>query len=186
MVGFSNIADISAKLLQFWGGNQATGNALIAQGLGRTPTFGAPSLGVIGQGVGVSGSNATLASGVATAASFSTVVFDDLGFFNAGDPTLITIPEDSGITRISLSATVQWGQNSTGRRAIFTEKNGSSGAFGSVRFTIAPNDDGVDVTVVTGSRIIDVDDEDEFELFILQTSGVSLVSFFQLSLIALG
>lgn len=39
MVGFSNIADISAKLVQFWGGSVASGSALTAQGEGRTPTF---------------------------------------------------------------------------------------------------------------------------------------------------
>lgn len=42
MVGFSNIADISAKLLQFWGGNQASGNTLTSTGEGRTPTFESP------------------------------------------------------------------------------------------------------------------------------------------------
>ena len=39
MVGFSNIADISAKLLQFWGGNQASGSVLTSTGEGRTPNF---------------------------------------------------------------------------------------------------------------------------------------------------
>jgi hypothetical protein len=43
-IGFSNIADIAAKLQKFWGGDQATGNVLTFQGEGVSP-LGAPAAG---------------------------------------------------------------------------------------------------------------------------------------------
>ena len=46
-IGFSNIADIAAKLQKFWGGDQATGNVLTFQGEGVSP-LGAPGAGAGG------------------------------------------------------------------------------------------------------------------------------------------
>ena len=47
-IGFSNIADIAAKLQKFWAGDQATGNVLTFQGEGVSP-LGAPA----GAGAGI-------------------------------------------------------------------------------------------------------------------------------------
>ena len=47
-IGFSNIADIAAKLQKFWAGDQALGNVLTFQGEGVSP-LGAPA----GAGAGI-------------------------------------------------------------------------------------------------------------------------------------
>ena len=44
MVGFSNIADLSKKLQQFWGGNQQAGSVLTFSGPNSSPT-GSPAAG---------------------------------------------------------------------------------------------------------------------------------------------
>lgn len=55
VAGFSNVADISSKLLRFWGGDQSLGAVLTFQGQGRKPQ-GAASAGLIVQQIYVANS----------------------------------------------------------------------------------------------------------------------------------
>lgn len=80
----------------------------------------------MGQGVQTQ-ANATTGvnSASPTTISFSGVVFDDAGFFNAGNPSRLTVP--AGLAGLyMINANFAWPVSATGSRTVTLRKNATS------------------------------------------------------------
>lgn len=118
----------------------------------------------------------TYTTGTWTAASFSTVTFDDTGAAtNIGStPTRIIIP--TGYTKVRFTGYMCWANNSTGGRFMSIEKN-SAGVEGAglsigVMINAARNESGNSLTTEWVTTVAG----DHFEMFMLQDSGGDLAT----------
>ena len=109
-VGFKNIGgDELAALINASGGGpsaQVGKGAVVQRAPTETIPDGFPGLAVIWTG-------------------FPNPVYDDLGFFDSGDPTKLTIPDVTpAIERVTLTATMVWSSDATSDKQGEIKKNG--------------------------------------------------------------
>ena len=66
--------------------------------------------------------NQSIADNSATVVSWDAAEYDDLGFWDSGQPTRLTVP--SGVSKVRVSSNVRWANQSTGLRTADHLKNG--------------------------------------------------------------
>lgn len=91
--------------------------------------------------------------------------FDDLGMWDSGNPSRLTVP--SGVGRVRVLAKGGWVGNSTGQRQLRAHLNGSFKALFDIRQAI-------DSTEAEGSLVLTVSAGDYVELAVFQNSGAAL------------
>lgn len=148
--------------------NQAEASAIEAAASATAAAAGIPGALLVLS----AGSVQTIADATPTAASWSTVQYDDLSFWSAGNPTRITIPAD--VTRVRLSAGIRWTANGTGERKLKIRSNpaGTYEADSIWASDDRPSDDTGDATIVTPP--INVVEGMYFELIVEQDSTGAL------------
>jgi len=107
-----------------------------------------------------------------TTVSWDLTYYNDDAFWDAGDPTRLTVP--AGVTRVRLSAGIRWVQNLAGVRNVVIRSN-PSGVYDANSNWAAdnrPSDLTADCTLITG--IIPVVAGDYFEVAVYQDSGAPL------------
>lgn len=94
----------------------------------------------------------SLPAGTYTALSFNAVVYDTDGFYDAAEPTRITIP--AGVKKIRLSGGVRIGSTRIGFRIY---KNGGLATYGILA-------DNYDYVTCFGTCVLEVEEGDYFEM----------------------
>jgi len=123
----------------------------------------------------VLGTDQSISDSSATNISFTSADYDTLSFWSAGSPTRITIP--SGVSKVRLSAELQYAANATGARTFQINKNGSGVYNGraSVNGSAASTStSGFGMNCSTA--VINVSAGDYFEVNTSQNSGGSLAA----------
>lgn len=109
--------------------------------------------------------NESIASGSETTLPLDAAVYDTDGFWSAGSPTRLTVPE--GVSRVIVAANVRWASNSTGQRFMRIRKNGIDfKGMPFARFTAEAQTE-----MNAASAVVDVSPGDFFELRVFQSSG---------------
>lgn len=119
--------------------------------------------------------NFTVANDVLTAVSFEAEAIDTDDIWNVVTPTRLTVP--TGVTKVRISANVQWALNATSMRAMYLYKNGAGVPAGSFGSTIpgSPTTGSSSLSAMNGvSGIMEVTSGDYFELRVLNRSGGNL------------
>jgi hypothetical protein len=120
--------------------------------------------------------NQSVANNAFASASWASATVDTNGFWSAGAPTRLTVP--TGVTKVRVSASIEWALNATGVRAMSLNMtpistgvtNTTAGSFGAT----APGVASLVSAVAATSGIISVSAGDYFELRVGQTSGAAL------------
>jgi len=117
--------------------------------------------------------NKNTASGTPYLIPFNSETYDDDGFHSTvANVTRLTIPAD-GVSRVRLTANVEWASNATGYRQIAILKNGTSVLGGGSLRQDALSSNGNIMNLCSGP--IAVSPGDYFEIEATQTSGGSLI-----------
>lgn len=116
----------------------------------------------------------SIADSTNTAISFNATNYDTDSFWTGGSPTRITIPTGLGITKVRLSANLQYDNNTTGSRTIQINKNGSGVYIGRVGMAGSAASSGGGFSLNGSTAVISVVDGDYFELNTSQNSGGAL------------
>jgi hypothetical protein len=104
-----------------------------------------------------------------TAISWENVQINEVGIYNAGNPTRLTVPV--GFSRARFTAGVFWAPNNTGTRNVTIRKNLAGGGFTDIAYDVSPaqNETGRALSslepVVAG---------DFFEMFVSHNVGAAL------------
>lgn len=115
-----------------------------------------------------------IADATPTTVSWNNAMFDDLGFFDAGNPTRLTIPANRGIFRVRVTAGIRWAASAVGNRSVKIRAN-PVGIYSANTFVASDErDSGAsgDATLQTG--IIQVEEGMYFEIIVEQNSGGAL------------
>ncbi|MFN8996079.1 MAG: hypothetical protein ACK5X3_20765, partial [Pseudomonadota bacterium] len=71
-----------------------------------------------------------------TAISWDNVQINEVGIYNAGNPTRLTVPV--GFSRARFTAGVFWAANNTGTRNVTIRKNLAGGGFTDIAYDVSP------------------------------------------------
>ncbi len=120
-------------------------------------------------------SDQTIPNEADTAVIFDTEDEDVGGWYDAGSPSIFTVP--AGVSRVRVSANIRWIASATGRREATMQIDTGSGF---VTFVGGPFDvrdsnvsgNGIQINIHTGS--IAVSPGDEFRVLVRQASGGNL------------
>lgn len=102
--------------------------------------------------------------------SWGGVDYDDAGIWSAGSPTRLTVP--AGITRVRLTANIEWANASTGIRRLTVRKNGAAigpAGYSSTYATTAGN-----IVQGVAGAVVEVTAGQFFDLVAFQSSGAAL------------
>lgn len=123
------------------------------------------------------GSTQTIPDATATAVQWNNAQFDDWVFWDASNPTRLTVPAGRNIARVRLTAGIRWTPNAAGIRKIQIRANpvGLYAANTIVASLEVPSD--VDGDIQCISPILTVEAGMYFEVLVTQTSGGGLDIF---------
>ena len=114
----------------------------------------------------------TLTTAVNTILAFDTESYDDDSFHdNSIDNSRLTVP--SGVTRVRVSAMIEFASNSTGDRSIDILTNGAIASFGAGRVRVAAASTG-ETRITATTAPLNVTVADYFEARVRQDSGGNL------------
>ena len=102
-----------------------------------------------------------------TIITFNDIVYNELGAFNAGAPTKLTVP--TGVTKVQVYAFSRWAINSTGIRLLIILKNTD---YAGGLYVTNPATDRTENTII--SPILNVTPGDYFTVSVYQSSGGAL------------
>ena len=114
------------------------------------------------------GENQLIPNDTIMALTWTDVVYDTDNIHDIGSPTRLTIP--SGISKIKITGSVGFHENTGGRRVVFIYKNGDGRYSGRASVTVVPVA-GTATVVQVSSPVLPVVAGDYFEIMVQQTSG---------------
>lgn len=114
--------------------------------------------------------NQAIANEAVVNVSWGAIVYDTNNFYNAAQPTRLTVP--ANVTKVKLRGSVSFAQNGTGRRVLGLRKNGT---FADGVFNIAQQALATEETRMEGiTPALNVVAGDYFEVFVIQSSTAAL------------
>lgn len=117
-------------------------------------------------------SNESISTASNTDIPWDVVTFDTDSFWSGGSPTRLTVP--SGVTKVRVSAGIEWGTSAVGQRAASITKNGSFSVEGRADDKRSAGDDSIGHIQNIISATLSVVSGDYFEVNVFQDSGGNL------------
>lgn len=114
--------------------------------------------------------NQSIATSTNTFVSFQQVDYDTDSFYNASNPTRLTVP--AGVDKVRVHAQCIWQSNSTGLRQLVIKKNGAFYPGDPCVNVVAAG--GTTTDIDTHSPVLMVEPGDYFEMEVFHTAGSTI------------